>query len=451
MVIKNKNELLSHGNRRGREVALDIIEHAIRAVDGYRLTKKVISIKGRKLVVGGYIYDLSEVRNIYVIGGGKAAFPIAKALEEILGERITRGIINVKRGDKRKLKYVKVVEAGHPLPDEAGFEGVKEMLEIAKEAGERDLVFCIITGGASALMPYPAGNISLEDLREVTRLLLESGATIDEVNAVRNHIDEIKGGKLAKYIHPAQIINLIIVDEIAGRPWGPTAPDETTFRDAIYVLKKYDLWDTVPNSVREYLIKGLNNPKLETLKISDFKDLKVRHIILADNKVMCEAAKKRAEVIGFNSLILTTKLEGESREVGIVLASIAREIEENGRPINPPCAIILGGETTVTIKGPCGRGGPSQELVLGAALKIAGSEKIVIASIDTDGTDGPTDIAGGIVDGFTVERAKEVGIDIYEALKNHNTYDALMKLQDAIITGPTNTNVMDLDIIVVTH
>jgi glycerate 2-kinase len=449
VIIKNRDVLLSHGNVKGREIALDLIDYAIRAVNGYELTKKIIYVRNGKLIIRDFEYDLSKIRNIYVIGGGKATYPIAKALEEILGERITRGVINVKRGEKRRLKYIRVVEAGHPVPDKAGLEGVREMLEIVEEVDERDLVFCIITGGASALMPYPAEGISLEDLIEVTELLLKSGASIDEINTVRNHIEEIKGGRLAKRIHPAQIVNLIIVDEIPYHPWGPTAPDKTTFRDAIYVLEKYDLWDKVPESVRKHLIRGLNDPNLETLKPRDFENLRVQHVLLAHNTHLCEAAKRRAEELGLNSLILTTKLEGESRDAGIILASIAREIEDYSRPLKPPCVIIVGGETTVTIKGPHGRGGPSQELVLGAALKIAGSEKIVIASVDTDGTDGPTEVAGGIVDGYTIERARELGLDIYKALKTHNSYEVLVKLQDAIITGPTDTNVMDLNVIVV--
>jgi glycerate-2-kinase len=448
-IIKNRDELLSHGNRRGRKIVLDIIEYAIKAVDAYEAVKKKVRIENSKLIVEGLIYDLSSVGDIFVIGAGKASFSIAQALDEILGSNIKRGVVIVKRGESRRLKHIEIVEAGHPIPDEAGLEGARKIMEIAEEAEEGDLVFCAITGGASALMPLPAGNISLEDKKRVTELLLKCGATIDEINAVRNHISAIKGGKLAKYIHPAEIINLIVIDEIAGRPWGPTAPDMTTFKDAINVLKKYDLWEKVPDSVREYLKRGMMDPSLETLKPHDFKNLKVHNVILANNEVMCEAAKRRAEELGFRSLILSTKLEGESREAGIVLASIAREIEERGQPINPPCILIVGGETTVTITGPCGKGGPSQELVLGASLKIAGSKRIVIASIDTDGTDGPTEIAGGIVDGYTLMRAEEIGIDIFENLKKHNCYEVLMKLQDAIITGPTGTNVMDLNIIAV--
>ena len=450
MIIKNEGELLSHGNRRGREAVLDIIKYALKAVDSYEATKRTIFLEDGRLIVGAYSYDLSEVENIYVVGGGKATFPIAQALEEVLGGRIKRGVINVKRGEKRRLKYVKVIEAGHPIPDEAGLEGAREIVDIAREAGEGDLVFCLITGGASALMPMPAGDISLEDKKKVTDMLLRCGATIDEINTVRNHISAIKGGRLAKIIHPAEIINLIVIDEVAGRPWGPTVPDTSTFYDAVNVLRKYGLWRKVPETVREYLKRGMVDPSLETPKPRDFEGLKVHNVILADNEAMCRAAGKRAEELGFKLLILTTKLEGESREVGIVLASIAREVEERGRPIEPPCVLILSGETTVTITRSCGRGGPSQELVLGAALKISGSKRIVIASIDTDGTDGPTEVAGGVVDGYTLKRAEEKGVDIFRSLRRHDCYEALMKLQDAIITGPTGTNVMDLNIIVVT-
>jgi glycerate 2-kinase len=241
----------------------------------------------------------------------------------------------------------------------------------------------------------------------------------------------------------------MIIDEIADRPWGPTAADPTTAEDAIRALKKYELWKKIPASVRRHLEKAVTDKSLETPKPRDFEGLKVHNIILADNRMMCEAAEKRAKELGFNTLILSTKLEGESREAGIVLASIAREVEERGRPINPPAVLILGGETTVTITGRHGQGGPSQELALGSALKIAESKGIVVVSIDTDGTDGPTEIAGGIVDNHTVKRSERKNIDLFRSLRKHNSYSALMKLNDAVITGPTETNVMDLNLVVV--
>jgi len=239
------------------------------------------------------------------------------------------------------------------------------------------------------------------------------------------------------------------MDEIAGQPWGPTVPDTTTFDDAITVLKKYNLWDNAPISVRKHLSNGKSDRTLETLKPKDFENFFVQNVILANNRMMCDSARRRAEELGFDSLILSTVLEGESKQAGLFLASIAKEIEERRAPIKPPCILILAGETNVTIKGECGEGGPSQELVLGASLKITGSEKIVIASIDTDGTDGPTEIAGGIVDGFTLERAKSKNIDIFRSLSKHDSSKVLIGLQDALITNATDTNVMDLNVAVI--
>ncbi|MCS7135518.1 MAG: glycerate kinase [Nitrososphaerota archaeon] len=448
-VIKNKQALLSHGNVEGRRIALDIIEYAIKAVDAYELVRKVVFVEGQTLSIDGLKYDLSSIRNIYVIGAGKGSVRIAEALEDILGDRISAGIIIEKRGHGRKLRTVKVLEGGHPIPDEAGLEAAKEVVEIAKRAQDGDLVFACITGGCSALMPLPADGISLDDKKRVTELLLKCGATIDEINAVRNHISAIKGGRLAMYAHPAEIVNLILIDEVAGLPWGPTVPDPTTFSDSVRILKKYRLWDSVPDSVRRHLEMGLSNQRMETPKPEDFKRLKVHNVVLASIETACEAAKRRAEELGLNSVILSTMLEGESREAGIVLASIAKEVERKYRPIKPPCALIAGGETTVTIADRSGEGGPSQELALSFSLKIHRSKKITLVSVDTDGTDGPTDVAGGIVDGYTLDRAKEKGIDVYENLMGHASSYMLKELEDVIITGPTGTNVADLNVIVV--
>ncbi|MGQ9544052.1 MAG: glycerate kinase type-2 family protein [Candidatus Bathyarchaeia archaeon] len=450
-LIRNREQLVSHGNVRGREVALNIIEYALEAVDSYKATMRRVKVEDDKLNVDGSKYDLAMIKRIFVVGAGKATFPIAQALEEVLEDRIWKGLIIVKRGESRRLKRIQVVEASHPLPDEAGLEGAWKTVRIVEEAQSGDLVFCAVTGGASALMPMPAGDITLEDKRVTTELLLKSGAKIDEVNAVRNHISKIKGGRLAYYIHPAQMINLIVIDEVAGQPWGPTVPDQTTFQDAARVLEKYSLWDKVPMSVREYIEKGLRDPRLETPKTRDFKNLKVQNVILADNESLCKAAERKARDLGFRSMIISTLLEGESREVGSVLAGIAKEVDLKARPLKPPCVLITGGESTVSVRDECGLGGPSQELVLGASLKIAGNRRIVIASIDTDGTDGPTDVAGGLVDGYTFSRAEEAGLDIFEGLMKHNSCEVLTRLQDTIITGPTGTNVMDLNLIVVTR
>ena len=449
MKIKNKSELTSHGNVAGRKILLDIIEHALEAMDPRKYVKKLVSVDGERLKVGGLEYDLSRVGDIYVCGAGKGSVFIAEALEEVLGDRIKDGIIVEKRGQGKKLRRVKVLEAGHPLPDEEGYEAACSLVELAKEAKKGDIVFFCVTGGASALLPLPADGITLEDKIKITDMLLKCGARIDEINTVRKHISSIKGGRLAQYIHPAEIINLIVVDEVAGLPWGPTVPDETTFQDAVYVLKKYGLYSKIPRSIRSHLERGLRDKRLETPKPSEFKEIKLHNFILGNAEMVCEAADKRARELGLNSMVLSTMIEGESKDVGIVLAGIAKEIAKNRRPIAPPCAVISGGETTVTITGESGEGGRNQELALSFSLMIDGNEHIVAASVATDGTDGPTDIAGGIVDGYTVKRAEELGIDVAEHIAKHSSSYVLKRLKDAVYTGPTGTNVMDLRVFIV--
>ncbi len=450
-VIKNKTELLSHGNVEGRRVVLDIIEYALESIDSYKLTKEKIQLNDEKLTVNeSYVVDLSKIKNIYVLGCGKGVTSIARALEDSLGDRITDGVVIEKRGMvKERPKKVRIIEAGHPIPDENSVRGAKEVLEIAKRASKDDLVFVCVTGGCSALMTLPPPGISLEDVQTMTDLLLKCGADIQEINTVRNHISVISGGRLAIYLHPAQIVSLIVVDEVRGAPWGPTVPDETTFEDAVNVLKKWNLWDKTPESIRNHLEKA--DPKYETPKYEDFRlmGVKVHNVVLANSETVCLAALKKAKEKGLSAMILSTIMEGESREVGIAMAGIAKEAEKFGRPIEPPCVFIIGGETTVTITGESGEGGRNQEFALAFALKIAGSKNIVAASIGTDGTDGPTDIAGAIVDGFTIERAKEKGIDVFKELQRHNSAYVFRQLGDAIYTGPTGTNVMDLRVIAV--
>jgi glycerate-2-kinase len=325
-------------------------------------------------------------------------------------------------------------------------------MAIADKAEKGDLVFVIITGGSSALMPFPAEGITLEEKREVNKLLLNSGAIIQEINAVRKHISKIKGGRFALHIHPAEIINLTVSDVIGD--WkmldyitGNTVPDTSTFQDAVDALKKYRLWEKVPESVRKHLQKV--NPEMETPK--NFGGVRVHTFMLATNEDACLAAKERAEALGFNAMILSTMIEGESKEVGIVHAGIALEIEANNRPLKPPCILISGGETTVTIdeEHRDAEGGPNQHFILGFATKIRGSKRIVGVSVDTDGTDGPTDIAGGIVDGLTLERIEAKNLNVYESLRRHNVSPVLRALGDAVYTGSTGTNVMNLRTIIV--
>ncbi|MHA1833599.1 MAG: glycerate kinase type-2 family protein, partial [Candidatus Baldrarchaeia archaeon] len=396
----------------------------------------------------------TEYRNIYVLGGGKASGLMAEAIEEILGDKITSGIINVLKGTEKmvKTKKIKINGATHPIPGEEGVNSTKAMLEIARKAGKDDLIIALISGGGSALMPCPADPVTLEDKKTVTNLLLKCGATINEINVVRKHLSEFKGGQLAKTAYPATLVNLIISD-VVGDPLdiiasGPTVPDSSTFQDAYNVLKKYNLLNKIPENIKKRIQLGLSGKIEETPKPGDKIFRNVHNILIASNRTACIAAVKKARELGINSMLLSTYIEGEARHVGAVLAGLAKEIHNYDTPIKKPAVIVCGGETTVTVVGN-GKGGRNQELALGSALKISGLNGIVIASVGTDGKDGTSDAAGAIVDGQTLKRAQKLGLDATKYLANNNSYMFFKKLGDAIFTGTTGTNVNDLIIIVV--
>ncbi len=447
MYIKNREELISHGLSRDRDAAIEIIEHALAKADPYAATLDLVHLQGDILSIGEQLFDLSGRGKIYLLGAGKATFPVARALEEILGERIADGIIIVKEGQAGDLKRVKVREASHPLPDERGFKAAQEMKSLAEAAQEGDIVFCAISGGSSALAPFPVAGVTLADKRSINKLLLYSGASIREINAVRKHLSQIKGGNLARAIFPAEIINLTVSDVI-GDPLDYitdlTVPDTSTFADAINVLKKYDLLEQMPQSAREYLLTS--DAEKETPK--GFGQMPVHNFIVVKGDAACEAARDKASQLGFASTILTCSLEGESAEAGARLAELAKKTKAEKLPLAAPCAVIAGGETTVTISGACGRGGPNQEIALSAALQLEG-DGTVFAAVDTDGTDGPTEIAGGIVDSSTMKRAREKGLDIKKSLLLHDASAVLLELGDAVITGHTGTNINDLIIMLI--
>lgn len=327
------------------------------------------------------------------------------------------------------------------------------MLELAEGADEDDLVICLISGGGSAMMTLPREELTLEDKQMVTRLLLRSGADIAEMNTVRKHLSEFKGGWLAKKAQPATVLSLILSD-VVGDPLdsiasGPTAPDPTTFRDAIDILEKYKLWNEVPSRVRDILKMGDDGHLPETPKPNDTAFNTVHNVIIGSNRMACLAAKTKLNKLGFNTNLLTSHLQGEAKEAGIFLASIANEILSSGNPLPRPAAIVVGGETTVTVKGN-GIGGRNQELVLSAATKINGKKGLSIGSIGTDGIDGPTEAAGAIVDGKTLIRGTEMGLDYKKALSNNDSHTYLSALGDLVITGPTGSNVNDLAVLCVT-
>ena len=474
MIIKNREELLSHGNIKGRKIAVDIIDYAMEAIDAYGLTRDLVSIEKNLLKVGSLAYDLSNVGNIYVLGAGKAVLQIAEALEDILGDRIERGIVIEKKLDDmprgleriKRLKKIEVLQGAHPVPDEVAVMGAGEILEIAKSAKQGDLVFFCVQGGCSCLTTLPADHMSIEDVKKTTELLLNSGAEIEVFDIVRTAITKLAEGSLAKYIHPAEIINLVVNDYVWSRlkvdsidrydfGWGPSVPIPNAkgreFENVISLLKNHEVWDKIPEPVKNHLEDPDSSPNILTEKDAEKMGVKHHTFVLADPQDGAEAAMKGAREMNIKAMILSSMIEGEASDVGVVFSGIAKEIFKNGRPLRPPCAIISAGEMTVTITGEHVRGGRNQESVLGAALKIDGGHDIVIASVGTDGTDGPTSIAGGMVDGYTMQRAREKRIDLHESLKLHNASYALTELGDAIRFNEPGNNVCDLSLIVVTE
>jgi hydroxypyruvate reductase len=397
-------------------------------------------------------YNLSQYERIFVAGTGKASASMAVNLEKILGTRITKGLINVKYGHSQKLKRIRVQEAGHPLPDEKGLEGAREMVEMLGHPTAKDLVIFLISGGGSALLPLPVEGLTLAEKQAATNQLLSCGANIQEINTLRKHLSRIKGGGLAKLVYPATLVSLILSDVI-GDPLdaiasGPTVPDPTTYEDCARILNKYDLWEKIPPSVAGHIREGMEGKKEETLKEGDPAFSNVYNLVVGNNLLAMRAAKKAAQALGYRTLLLSSLVEGETREIGKAHAAIAKEVLLSGNPIPPPVCILSGGETTVTLKGK-GKGGRNQEFALAAALEIAGWEEILMMSAGTDGTDGPTDAAGAFADGRTVIRAKTMGLDPWSFLKENDSYSFFQKMGDLLITGPTGTNVMDLRIMLV--
>jgi len=433
-----------------RKEALQILDAALRAVDPVEAIKRHVRIENKdRLAVGDRIYNLKDYQRILVIGGGKASGSMARAVEEILGDRITAGIVNTTEyGCSEKTSIIKLNEARHPIPDKNGVKGVREMIGFLKEAGKKDLVICLVSGGGSALMPLPAEGITLEDKRKVTNLLLKSGATINEINVVRKHISQIKGGQLARIAYPAELVTLILSDAVGDLldtiASGPTVPDSSTFEEAYTILVRYNLWGDVPDSVRQHILRGQDGLIPETPKRADSIFKKTYNLIVGNNETAICAAAKKAKELGFNTSILSTFIEGEAREVAKVFSAIAKEIVHSGSPIPKKACVVAGGETTVTVRGK-GKGGRNQELALSAAIEIEGLENVIIVSLATDGKDGPlTDAAGGMVDGYTIKRARAKGLDPLRHLDNNDSYNLLKQVGGLIITGPTNTNVNDL-------
>ncbi len=448
-LIQNIEQIASHGNSKLRVVVADILERALEAADPYRAVNQILHLDRETLSLKDLSFDLKQYERIFILGAGKASRRIALALEEKLGDRITDGLVVLKQGDEANFEYVDVVYAAHPTPDKNSFHAAEQMLTLAGSFTQHDLVFAGITGGSSALLELPVEGISLEDIQKVYELLLLSGADIVQINAVRKHLSRIKGGLLAKQILPATLVNLTVSDVVGDMLdyiTGPTVPDTSTLEDARLVLDEYDLWDSFPNSACEYMRTA--GSQQETPK--DFGDMPLHSFVVLKGDAACVGAAERARELGFNSMILTSKLKGEAKEAGSFFASIAHEVIHHSRPIVAPCALIAGGENVVTIgSNERGTGGPNQEFALSASLEIAGLENVVLAAVDTDGFDGSTGSAGAMVDGSTLEATISGGFDPKGVLRRHDADTLLKIIGDVIITGPTGTNVNDLKVMLI--
>jgi len=442
--MKNETQIRKH--------ARSIFQAALKAADPVEAVLRHLKVNGESLRAGKTRYRLNSFRNVYVIGAGKAGASMARAVERVLGARITAGLINVKYGHTLRLRRIELNECGHPVPDEQGVRGARRIAEIACQAGERDLVVCLISGGASALMPLPADPVTLAEKQAATRLLLACGANIHEINCIRKHISAIKGGQLARLAAPATVISLMLSDvigddlDVIGS--GPTNPDTSTFATAKSILDKYGIYGQAPEHVRERIERGLRGQIPETPKPGDPAFHRTQNLVVGSNIQAAQAAAKRARELGYRTLLLSTFVEGETREIARMHAAVAKEVAATGLPLKPPACLITGGETTVTLRGK-GLGGRNQEFALAAGMDIAGLKNVVVLSGGTDGTDGPTDAAGGVVDGETVRRAQARGINPRQFLDANDSYHFLEKTDGLLVTGPTNTNVMDIRLVLV--
>ena len=412
----------------------------IEAVNPYKAVKETLK---------EYQAEIRRYKDIIVIGFGKAICPMAKAVEEEL--EIKEGLVITKYKHGQPLKKIKIVEAGHPVPDENGVRGTEEILNIVKTYAKEDtLILCLISGGGSALFVAPYQGITLKEKQVVTQLLLKAGADIYELNAVRKHLSKVKGGRLAEKIYPARLIAFILSDVIGDRldviASGPTAPDETTYQEAWSVLERFNLLKSISPKVLNLLEKGKKGLIPETLKAEHPAFKKVTNIIVGSNRKALEAIKKAALKQGFEAEVISAEIQGEAKEVAKQLAKLA--IERQTQLCDKPICLISGGETTVTVKGN-GLGGRNMELALSFALEIAGKKGISLLSAGSDGTDGPTDAAGAIVDGETIIKAQRMGINPEAYLENNDSYHFFKKVGGLFVTGPTGTNVMDVQIMVI--
>ncbi len=445
--MRFENSIL-HNNRQSRQQIVTVLEAALAAVDPTTCVTAALHINGQTMLVGDRRYNLDDLQRILVIGAGKAGAPMASAVEAALGDRVDGGLVVVKTGHSGPTHHINIVEASHPVPDEAGASAGKRVLELAEQAGPSDMVIALLSGGGSALLVAPAEGITLTDMQEMTGAMLACGATINEINCLRKHCSAVKGGQLARAAYPAALVSLVLSD-VVGSPLdviasGPTVPDTSTWQQAWAIVKHHGLAERLPDRIMKRLQAGAAGKIADTPKPTDPAFGGAETVVVGDNRVAALAASRCAEQLGFNTLLLSTFVEGEAAQVAKLAVALAKEIKASGHPVAPPACLILGGETTVQLGDNPGMGGRNQELALAAALDLDGVSGVTIVSLATDGTDGPTDSAGGMADGGTVERGRALGLDAADHLHRHNAYPFLEATNDLLITGPTQTNVNDL-------
>lgn len=451
---------------RRRVDARAIFEAAVSAVRPDVAVRRHLRVEGESLVVSGAVgaaapvrIDLRSVRRVLVVGAGKASALMAAEVEAALGARVSAGAVTVKYDHGVPLARVRVVEAGHPVPDEAGLRGAEAALGLLASAGPDDLVVSVISGGGSALWPAPVEGVTLAEKQALTGLLLRSGATIHEINTLRKHLSRLKGGGLARAANGARVVNLmlsdVLGDDLSAIASGPAVPDPSTYADAWRVLARYGLESDLPAATRARLEAGRRGEAPETPKPGDPVFARVVNVVVGSNRQAVDAAAEEAARRGYHPLVLSTFVDGETRDVARVHAAIAREVEATGQPLPAPACLLSGGETTVTIRGD-GKGGRNQEFALAAGLALAGFPdgapplaRTTVLSGGTDGTDGPTDAAGALADAALMADAAARGLDAAAALARHDSYRFFEPLGGLVVTGPTRTNVMDVRIVLV--
>lgn len=438
--------------RRLKNSAGSIFDAALSAVDPKSCVNRHLRLADGVLRIGKASFSLEKIKKLYLVGAGKASAAMAAEVEKVLGDRIYAGLVITKYGHGLTLRRCRVMEAGHPVPDENGIEAARALMDLIATAGPQDLILCTISGGGSALTPAPAKGISLAEKQETTRLLLACGATIHEINTIRKHLSRIKGGLFCRRANGARIVSLILSDVIGDTldiiASGLTSPDPSSFGDCIGMLSRFGLLARVSEAVRDHLVAGDRGDEDETPKPGDPAFEQVENRIIGSISDALSAAEHEARRLGFTPLILSSMIQGEAREVAKVLAAIAAEVRRSGRPIAAPACLLSGGETTVTLKGE-GKGGRNMELALAAGIALSGVPDTLILSAGTDGSDGPTDAAGAFADGTTVTRAEGVGLSASAHLAGNDAYPFFQRLGDLFITGPTRTNVMDLQVLLI--